>query len=87
MRLDIVALFQKTEIQSWEKVHVASSATVISDGLRAFGGVTAQECHTPSTCHWQRKKAAMPPVTSQNSNFALIDDSISLQWCRNYVTI
>jgi hypothetical protein len=41
VRLDIVASFQKAEIQAWAKAHLAVSATIVSDGLRAFGGVTA----------------------------------------------
>ena len=62
VRLDIVASFQKTEIQAWAKAHLSASATVVSDGLRAFGGVTAQEDVTHQAhVTGKGKKAAMHP--------------------------
>lgn len=62
VRLDIVTSFQKTEIQAWAKAHLAASVTVVSDGLKAFGGVTVQEnvTHQPHVTG-KGKKAAMHP--------------------------
>ncbi len=62
VRFDIVASFQKTEIQAWAKAHLAASATTVSDGLRAFGGVTAQDDVTHQAhVTGKGKKAAMHP--------------------------
>lgn len=43
IRLDMVKAFKKAEIQAWARNALTASATVVSDGLWAFGGVTGQD--------------------------------------------
>ena len=43
IRLNMVKSFKKEDIQVWAKEALAASATVVSDGLWGFRGVTGQE--------------------------------------------
>ncbi len=62
VRFDMVKSFKKEDIQAWAGTALAASARVVSDGLRAFGGVTAQSGVThKGIVAGKGKKAAQHP--------------------------
>lgn len=62
IRLDMVKSFKKEDIQKWAKQALAASAGVVSDGLAAFQGVTAQkDVSHQAYVTGHGKKAAMHP--------------------------
>lgn len=62
IRLDMLKSFKKEDIQTWAKQALAASATVVSDGLAGFQGVTAQEgVSHEAHVTGHGKKAAMHP--------------------------
>jgi transposase-like protein len=56
-----VKSFSLAEIKEWSAKHLATSATVISDGLACFTAVTTAGCvHEPEVVGKQRKSTDMP---------------------------
>jgi hypothetical protein len=61
IRLDMVKSFKNKEIEAWARRVLATSATVVSDDLWAFGDGTAQGGVTHLEHYWQQKKSAKYP--------------------------
>ena len=56
-----VKTFSLAEVRGWAQQHLMASATVISDGLASFGGVTvAGALHEPQVVGKNRKSTDMP---------------------------
>ena len=56
-----VKTFSLAEIESWARNHLAASATVVSDGLNCFPGVSKAGCqHEPEVVGKTRKSTCMP---------------------------
>ncbi len=55
-----VKTFSLAEIEAWAQLHLAASATVISDGLACFSAVTKAGCrHKPEVVGTKRKSTRM----------------------------
>jgi transposase-like protein len=55
-----VKTFSQAEVKAWSLQHLATSATVVSDGLACFAAVTAAGCaHQPEVVGTQRKSTDM----------------------------
>ena len=58
--LSRVKTFSLAEIEAWAQLHLAASATVISDGLACFSAVTKAGCrHEPEVVGTKRKSTRM----------------------------
>ena len=56
-----VKTFSQAEVEAWSRQHLATSATVISDGLACFSAVTAVGCtHQAEVVGTQRKSTDRP---------------------------
>lgn len=73
-----VKSFSLAEVKDWSAKHLATSATVVSDGLACFTAVTTAGCvHEPEVVGKQRKSTDMPSFQWINTVLGNLKTSIS----------